>query len=312
MSWLMVSRPARSTARGDVDRRWSDPEAPWWARLRRAWNHIGEVQQRVSTLQQAQPWSIQREPTIPDGWTYRFRTHQPIPADLSAAVGDAVANMRAALDYIAYELARHHVGTMNDSEEAATEFPICKDKAAFDKFFTTDRKGRLRAKLYGAAERSALQCVQPFALTDEMRAMGVKPGTDPDTDLLTDHAYGLNTLWNIDKHRRLPGLAWAVEGPGWFSGDVTGCWWRQHASELAYLRDGTMLGELHGPSPSGAPPLEPNFTIDLVLTDDPSPYPSPLGGRLERLHQSLVSWVVPRIFIVADGNPPPIVIASGG
>ena len=202
-----------------MDQRWSDPEAPWWARLRRARNHISEVQQRISALQETQPWSIQREPTGPDGWAYLVKIHRPIPADLSAAVGDAVANMRAALDYIAYELARHHVGTMNDSEEAATEFPICKDKAAFEQFFTTGRKARLRSRLYGEAERNAFRCVQPFALTEEMRAMGVDPATDSNTDLLTDHAYGLNALWNIDKHRRLPGLAWAVEGPVWFSGD---------------------------------------------------------------------------------------------
>jgi len=294
-----------------MNQRWRDPEAPWWAKLRRAQGHISEVEQRVSALQGIQPWSIQREPTGSDGWAYRFRIHRPIPADLSAAVGDAVANMRAALDYIAYELARHHVGTMSDTEEAATAFPICRDKATFDQFFQVGKKDALRAKLYGDSERRALQCVQPFALTDEMRAVGVEPATDPKTDLLTDHAYGLNTLWNIDKHRRLPGLAWAVEGPVWFSGEATGCRWIQRASELAPLHDGTVLSELHGPPASGRPLLEPKFTIDLVLTDDPSPYPSPLGARLERLYQSLAGWVVPRIFIVADGNPPPILITSG-
>ncbi len=294
-----------------MDQRWRDPEAPWWAKLRRAQAHISEVQQRVSVLQGTQPWSIQREPTGPDGSAYRFKIHQPIPADLSAAVGDAVANMRAALDYIAYELACHHVGTLSEAEEAVTAFPICKDKAAFDQFFTAGRNGPVRAKLYGDAERRALQCVQPFAHTDEMRAVGVEPATNTKTDLLTDHAYGLNTLWNIDKHRRLPGLAWAVEGPVFFSGDATGCRWKQRASALAPLSDGTVLGELHGPPACGPPPLEPTFTIDLVLTDDPSPYPSPLGARLERLHQSLIGWVVPRMFIVADGNPPPILITSG-
>jgi hypothetical protein len=294
-----------------MEERWRDPEAPWWAKLRRAQAHISEVRQRVSALQGTQPWSIQREPTGPDGWAYRFRIHRPIPADLSAAVGGAVANMRAALDYIAYELARHHVGTMSGTEEEATAFPIRKDKEAFDQFFTAGKKGPLRAKLYGDVERRALQCVQPFALTDEMRALDIGPAADPKTDLLTDHVYGLNTLWNIDKHRRLPGLAWAIEGPAWFSGDATGCRWIQRASELAALQNGTVLNELHGPPASGRPVLEPKFTIDLVLTDDPSPYPSPLGGRLERLHQSLTGWVVPRIFIVADGKPPPILITGG-
>ena len=263
------------------------------------------------SLEETQPWSIQRKPIGSDGWAYHFKIHRPIPADLSAVVGDAVANMRAALDYIAYELARNHVGTMGDNEEEATAFPICKDKAAFDRFFTAGRKGSLRAKLYGDDARRALQCVQPFALTDEMRSLGVEPATDPKTDLLTDHAYGLNTLWNIDKHRRLPELAWGIEGPVWFLGDVTGCRWIQHANKLAPLHDGTVLSELHGPPASGRPLLEPQFTIDLVLTDDPSPYPSRLGERLEQLHQSLTSWVVPRIFIVANGNSPPIVIACG-
>jgi hypothetical protein len=167
-------------------------------------------------------------------------------------VGDAIANIRAALDYIAYELARHHVGTMSDAEEAATEFPIRKNKAEFERFFTDGRKARLRARLYGDAERRALECVQPFALTDEMRSMGVEPATDPATDLLMDHAYGLNTLWNIDKHRRLPELAWALEGPVWFSGDVIGYRWIPHASQLKPLHDGTVLFELQRSSVSGA------------------------------------------------------------
>lgn len=198
--------------------RWGDPEAPWWVKLRRAQTHISEVEQRVIVLEGKQLWSIQRRPVDPEGWAYHFKIHRPIPADLSAVVGDAVANMRAALDYIAYELARHHVGTMSDTEEAATEFPIRKDTAEFERFFTKGRKGALRARLYGDTERRALECVQPYALTDEMRSIGVEPATDAGTDLLTDDAYGLNTLWNIDKHRRLPGLAWAIKGPVWFSG----------------------------------------------------------------------------------------------
>src|SRR5260370_11529801 len=115
-----------------MDQRWRDPQAPCWAKLRRAQAHISEVQQRVSALLGTQPWSIQREPTGLDGWAYRFKIHRPIPADLSAAVGDAVANMRAALDYIAYELARHHVGTMSDTKEPARALRSSKTKPRLD------------------------------------------------------------------------------------------------------------------------------------------------------------------------------------
>lgn len=294
-----------------MEERWGDPEAPWWAKIRRARVHINEVRQRVDALQRAETWSIQREPTGADGWTYRFRLHRAIPADLSAAVGDAVANMRSALDYVAYELACHHAGKMSPREEAATWFPICIDKVSFEQFFVEGKKGKLRNRLYGDRERKALQCVQPFALVEEARALGVEPSTDPQNDLLTDHAYALNALWNIDKHRRLPGLAWTLSGPVWWPGDVEGpaYRWVPHVRELAPLQGNTVLGELRGVPQSGRPQVDLCHEIDLVLNDDPSPYGSPLVARLESLHQSLAGWVIPRIFIVADGNPPPIMIS---
>jgi len=70
-----------------MDQGWSDPQSPWWVKLRRAQVHIDEVQQRVAVLQDAEPWSILRELADSDGWAYLFRVHQPIPADLSAAEG---------------------------------------------------------------------------------------------------------------------------------------------------------------------------------------------------------------------------------
>src|SRR5216684_2750625 len=67
-----------------MEARWGDPEAPWWAKLRRAQAHISEVRQRAGALQAAEPWSVQHEPADPDGWAYRFRVQKPIPADLAA------------------------------------------------------------------------------------------------------------------------------------------------------------------------------------------------------------------------------------
>jgi hypothetical protein len=69
-----------------------------------------------------------------------------------------------------------------------------------------------------------------------------------------------------------------------------------------------VLGELHGHLGSGRPQVDLHHKIDLVLTDDPSPYESPLVARLEQLHVSLAGWVMPRIFIVAGGDSPPIII----
>ena len=95
-------------------------------------------------------------------------------------MGDAVGNMRSALDYVAYELARHHVGEIDDEEEAATSFPIFRDDGGIPEvLLRMEKRARSAVELYGDVERRALQCVQPFALTDEACALGVGPSTDP-------------------------------------------------------------------------------------------------------------------------------------
>jgi hypothetical protein len=45
--------------------------------------------------------------------------------------------------------------------------------------------------------------------------------------------------------------------------------------------------------------------MGLTLADDPG-YATDFLGALRDWHRYLTSWIVPRIFIVADGNPPPV------
>src|SRR6266566_1869699 len=63
--------------------------------------------------------------------------------------------------------------------------------------------------MVGGAPSKALQSVQPFAPSYEARALGVEWPATAEEELLADHCYALNALWNIDKHRRLRELAWA-------------------------------------------------------------------------------------------------------
>jgi hypothetical protein len=102
------------------------------------------------------------------------------------------------------------------------------------------------------------------------------PSTDPQDDLLTDHAYALNAVWNIDKHRRLPEVAWTLGNLVWWSRDGAADQWIGHIREFAPLEDGTVLGELHNRSGSGRPEVDPHLEIEIVLADDPSPYKSRL------------------------------------
>jgi hypothetical protein len=290
----------------------SDPEAPWWVKLRRARLHIDEVHQRVRTLDASNPWSVEKEPAEdPDSWAFRFRIQRPIPADLCAAVGDAIANMRSALDYVAYELAVRHTGTLAPRQEMATAFPICKDREAFDGFFAAGQWGPVRAEIFGETERLALQCVQPFALGEEARSAGVEWSTPADQELLTDGAWALNTVWNIDKHRRLPELGWARDDHFWWqgAGQDSVKKWRALVPSGRFLEDNQLILELGAVQGNGRPDVKLMQEINLLLVDDPSPYKCALGERLEQLHQSLSGWVLPRIFVTADGNPPPIMIS---
>jgi hypothetical protein len=233
----------------------SDPEAPWWVKLRRARLHIDEVHQRVRALDASGPWSVEKERgEDPDSWAFRFRIHHPIPADLRAAVADAIANMRSALDHAAYELAVRHTGTLTPQQEKATAFPIRKDKKSFDRFFADKPWGPVREEIYGEAERRALECVQPFAIGHEARDLGVEWSTPADQELQIDGAWALNTVWNIDKHRRLPELAWSRDELFYWQGDdqLSVAKWRTVPPGIP-LEDGQLILELYGIQGNGAP-----------------------------------------------------------
>jgi hypothetical protein len=292
----------------------SDPEAPWWVKLRRARIHINEVHQLVKALDASMPWSVEKEPAEdPDSWAFRFRIQRQVPADLRAAAADAIANMRSALDYAAYELAERHIGTLNSRQKKATAFPICEDKRTFDRYFSEEEKpwGQVRAKLYGRTERLALQCVQPFATGEEARALGVEWSTPAKQELLMDGAWALNTMWNIDKHRRPLDLAWSRDQIFWWQGPDQSSVkkWRVLVPPGSFLEDNQLILELEGIRGGGRPDVTLTQEIHLVLADDPTPYKQALGDRLEQLHRSLSGWVLPRLFFTADDNPPPILIS---
>jgi len=225
-------------------------------------------------------------------------------------VADAIANMRSALDYAAYELAVRYTGTLTPHQEKATAFPIRKDKKSFDKFFTDKPWGPVRAEIYGDTERRALECVQPFAIGQEARELGVEWSTPADQELQMDGAWALNTVWNIDKHRRLPELAWSRDEFFYWQGadQLSVAKWRTVPPGIP-LEDDQVILELCGIQGNGPPNIELTQEINLLLADDPSPYKQALGDRLEQLYQSLSGWVLPRIFATADGNAPPILIS---
>lgn len=157
--------------------------------------------------------------------------------------------------------------------------------------------------MYGDQEKKALRCVQSFALREEAGTHGVDIQADPHLEFVTDELHRLHTLSNVDKHRRLPLLAWYLGFHYW---DNPECTWQYARHPHAELQDEALVGYLTNSS-QGSPAAQVTFEFKLSFIDDPG-YRQDLISVLTRWHDYLTSWVLPRIFIVAEGNPPPIFI----
>jgi hypothetical protein len=284
-----------------VTPKWTDPDAPWWAKMRRAQVHIDRVREELDGMTRNPPWSVEPEPGRRANETaYRLRVVSSVPVDLVTVVGDAVHNMRSALDTIAYALACDHLGrALTEDEESATQFPICKD-AGFSTFFARNR----RAQLYGPRQQLALRCVQPFALTEEAAKLGVVSATTPEDDRDSDTIYRLHQVSNIDKHRRLPLLAWFPGIVYWAGNEGQSYKWEPVAREF---RDGTVLGYLSDPTGDAPPAVQVFAAMKLALMDD-LVRDWDVAECLTAWHRGLTQWTLPRLFIVASGNAPPMMI----
>jgi hypothetical protein len=157
------------------------------------------------------PDEIVPEPTDTAGRTaFRVRIRQQVPVLLSTIAGDIVHNMRSALDSVAYEMAARHLGRpLTRKELVATAFPICETPPDFEDFF--DKERPIRASMYGATERSALQLAQPFWFIEEATRIGASiPTRDYSSYYQWDELRRLSELSNLDKHRQLVVFAWGT------------------------------------------------------------------------------------------------------
>lgn len=237
---------------------------------------------------------------------FRFNILQEVPVQLLTAIGDAVHNMRSALDSVAYELARQNLNNaMTDKQQKSVQFPIFETGRELDEFF--DRRDQ--RDLYSAQDKAAIRCVQPFAISEEASALGVNFQTGLRIEFAIDELNRLHSLSNVDKHRRLPLLSWYLDINYWTDEK---CKWAYAQHPNAEFSNQALIGYLEGPGEE-PPVAKATFTFKLSLVDDPVSGVGP-GFRgdftsvLVRWHDYLRGWVIPRVFIVAEGNPPPVAI----
>jgi hypothetical protein len=113
-----------------------------------------------------------------------------------------------------------------------------------------------------------------------------------------------DALLSVDKHRRLPFLAWSAETV-YMIADTNQCTWIRAIPVRSVLRDGDIIGEATYPADRSSP----SVAAEIQLAEDLG-YTQGLVSSLENWHRYLTGWALPRMFAVADGNPPPMMIVN--
>lgn len=169
-----------------------------YLKLDRAEVHIETIRAEISAFEERDPspFGFRAEPTPLRDNTIQYDLYAVIreepPRELGLIVGDAIQNIRAALDYLVYALASPQV-----RGERRTQFPIYLEQRDFDEHSPSMLKGLM------PDERDLIERVQPFM------ASGV-PREDP--------LAILNRLSNRDKHHLLVTMVASVsETDSWVS-----------------------------------------------------------------------------------------------
>ena len=95
-------------------------------KIERARHHVGELARSASQFLSSKPYSIRTSEEPPGDLVYRVSVAKAVPDDWGLVVGDAVHNLRAALDHLAWALVEVSGGTPSRD----TCFPIAMSQTA--------------------------------------------------------------------------------------------------------------------------------------------------------------------------------------
>lgn len=168
-------------------------------KLDRAEQHLDEIATIVDGVLRGYAEAVTPGQRDGDRVPYRLRGAPAIPSDLAALFGDALHNMRSALDHLAWQLVILNKGTPTDS----TSFPLRLERRPGGDGLPSISGG------VSPEARALLDEVQPYTWAAD----------DPESDPRLHPLAVLSTLNNIDKHRELL-LGVALVSSGSWSMDV--------------------------------------------------------------------------------------------
>jgi hypothetical protein len=218
------------------------------AKLQRGEEHLASFVAEAQGYIDSGPYRIAHhfEPQTSD---YLFNikvVREPPVARWGTMIGDVLHNLRSALDYLVYDLARLDTGK---DRPQGTQFPIVTQDAKRYR-----EKGLPYVAMLSGPHRAAIRRLQPYQADN--------PSENP--------LAVLNRLSNADKHRLLHATVGqnAGAGPGFeLGGDAIGL----GAVELNFgpMEDGAKLARLeietNGPNPEVE--VDGDFAIDIAFRD---------------------------------------------
>ena len=190
-------------------------------KIARARARFGELETECQAFFDGEPYGIEVKRDQEDRPVYFVQRAQDPPPLIAAIAGDAIQNLRSALDHVAYELVMTNVSGARPLGHVY--FPIAESKAKYD-----------------AKKAKQLKGVSP-AVIDAIDSLRPYKGGD-------DVLWLLHSLNNIDKHRLL-----VTVGSFYRSVDLGGHITRKMAKQFPHLTEMPELSAFF--RLEGAPPL---------------------------------------------------------
>lgn len=162
----------------------------WQSKLKVQWAyaHINHIELTWAKYLATDFCRVIVEPNPQGGQTIAIENFLPLPGNIACAMGDAVHNLRAALDYLTSEL----VGTHDNR----VSFPIHEKRESLERSFEID--GATGKKGSNARIEEAMSGLGNFFLNE------IRPyKTGDDTHPMGQMIWALNDLDRIDKHKLL-------------------------------------------------------------------------------------------------------------
>ena len=170
-----------------------------WAKVERAKEHCDALNAAVAEIFSVEaniPILGTRAESQGDG-LYKNIVYVSHASDLSVplarvglTLGDAIHNLRSALDHLAYGLSISNKANLTQAEERTIYFPICGDASDWGRKVETD------LRFVGGTDRDIIRRHQPYLRPDSIAVSNAPVGFHP---LLALHRLDI-----IDKHRLIP------------------------------------------------------------------------------------------------------------